>query len=347
MSKKDPNIGNKPFSINFKDVEFHLVSSSIQFYIYYIILVVISSYFIFTLRFQVFESKGYKNWDVKDNIFNLLHSLYKNFHLFSVKYIDVDSSKYIGLTPLSYIIFASLYGLAFIILMKNLLSTLIYQSLFGLVQINPNVNPYSNPNTVSKIPDSPFKDANIQYSKTISSAILLLLPISIFYIVKYMKWSQLEIQRNNALLYIIFGLVLLPPLSIIINSSLQQNIKQGEKYVEERDKNYVDELSNQFQKTFFGFYAPYFLLLYIFAMFYLMKMNLQNWKLTALSFFILFIFLPVFGIFMATQVLYRDVKDSSLCDKSGYDKDIKKALKTGIHNIQQAIIKYNFPCFYK
>ncbi len=347
MSHKDPNIGNKPFSINFKDVEFHLISSSIQFYIYYIVLLVISSYYIFSLRFQVFESKGYKNLNIKDNILNLVHTLYKNFYLFSVKYIDEGNQTYIGLSSFSYILLASLYGLAFIILMKNLLSTLIYQCLFGLVQINPNVNPYANPNTVSKIPDSPFKDANLQYSKTVSSAILLLLPISIFYIIKYMKWSQLEIQRNRGILYMIFGLILLPPISIILNSSLQQNIKQGEKYMEERDKNYVDELSNQMQKTFFGFYAPYFLLLYIFAIFYLMKFHLNNWKLTALSVFILFILLPVLGIFMATQVLYRDVKDSSLCDKTGYDKDVKKAFKTGIHNIQQAIIKYNFPCFYK
>lgn len=348
---KTPNTGDKSFSINTEKLESDYTSAGVTFYFYTILCTLIAFYFLNSIRMQIFSYPGrggekYGDHAVRNRILNITHSLDQHFQPLFFDCPVVSGKRFYGLTSYSYLILFLLYGIAFSMILLNLMRNYLYQNLFESIQQNPDVNPYNNPNTVSKIEDSPSLEAHAQYGKLVSKSLILLLPILIYYIVRWFEWTQLDIQRNFPLKLCIFLAVFLPPLIIIGSTPSFNFLLKGEKYLEEKDKPFVKDMDDRLVYQYFTIYFPLFLTLIVIALYLFTYREMTDSYLWLLGvFFILFI--PVISIFFMMSILFSDYKDQMLCTQLGHSNNIEIATKTSIHNIFHGIVKYNYPCFIK
>lgn len=352
MGKKTPNTGDKSFSINTEKLDSNYTSTGVTFYFYTILCTLIAFYFLHSVRMQIFSYPGrggekYGDNAVRNRILNITHSLDQHFQALYFDCPVANGKRFYGLTSYSYLILFILYGTAFLTILLNFMRNYLFQNLFQSVQQNPDVNPYKNPNTVSKIEDSPSLEAHAQYSKLIGKSFILLSPILIYYIVRFCEWTQLDIQRNFALKLAIFLAVFLPPIFVIATSYQFNYLAKGEKYFEEKDKSFVKEMDDRLVYQFVSIYYPLFLILIVISLYLFAYREMNDSKLWLMGIFFLFAFIPIISIFFLNSILFGDYQDPLICTEKGYSNNIEIATKTGVHNIYQATVKYNYPCFFK
>lgn len=347
MTKNRPNTGNVSFSINMNELKTMMVTGHITYFIFYWIFIFLFVIFFFMIRFQVFESKGMRDDFVKNQIYNLTHPISSKFQLLQHLISNLQLKKWIGLTDPSYLFLFVLYSIAFLLLFRKMLGVSLFQQVFNLIQLNPNVNPYQNPRTVSKIPNSPTAESFSLYSQLLMISLLFVIPVAISFIVWKFGWTQLDIHKHTSYKFLIYGMLLLPPLLVILFTSRIQLYKRGEKYLEEKDKLYWSDLLSDLDKQFFAYYFVFFLCIFVLSLYFIVHCQICDAKYWIFSLLFLWILVPVAGYFLVSNILMKDFIDPMFCEKKGYSKDIQKALKLGVHNLYQATVKYNFPCFLK
>ncbi len=347
-SNKDPNIGNKTFSLNTNHLKSSFIKANITFIFYYYIILIIYFYFSSTLNVQQFKGNGFKFYSVENRFRDITHPFYKNFKLIDFDYYNTN---FVGLKYTSYIILFTIYTIGFILILKSLVSTQVFQMIIGAIQTNSNVNPNNKPTTVSKINDSPFVEANKVNSYDLFLGLLMLLPLLIHYIIKRNDWTQRDIEKNSWIKFGIYFLLFFGVLKIILNTlfnpKMVNPLKTAEKYVIGKDKDYIDNVNKNLRYTFFTFMAPF---LYILIMFCLINYSYseldKNKFMNYIIIFTLFILVPFSLIAYTYSIVYKDYKDPKKCPSNGYSSNIEIAVKNGIQNLYQAIVKYNYPCFY-
>ena len=345
--KKAPNTGAESFSIDLDQLESNFTSSAVSFFIYYVIVFSIFFSFIYNIRMQIFEKGDYRNITVRNRILNITHSLDKYFQPLFFDCPFIGNTRYYGLTLYSYIILIIIYSIAFIVLLKNMLSTYTLANVLGCIQINPNVNPYNNPNTVTKITDSVFTDTHTQYSKYLSLSLLLLIPISIYYIINYMEWTQYDIKKSFIIKFTIFLMIFLPPIIVIFSSLSMNNFKNGEKYLEEKDKKYLDKMNDRINYTYYGNILPLLIPIFVFCFIIYIYKDMTDSKLWYIALFGLYVLVPAMIGLIGFNLIFDDFQDPLICSSKGYSNNIEQAVKAGINNIYQGTVKYNYPCFFK
>lgn len=349
-NKKKPNIGNETFSLNTDSFDGNLTGSNTKFFMYYVLITFIVFYFLFSMKIQTYKVKDYIDRLVENRFKDFSHSLFKNFQPIQLEYYQNHQS--IGFSFSSYLFLTIFILIGYLLLLKKMIGTNIYQMFFGGIQINKNVNPYKNPRTVSKIDKSPVQDSYLLYTKYVMTSILFLIPLAIHSIIQMMDVTQRDVDKNPFIRILTFGSLILGTLSIIIQSIMDRKnidvLLKGKQYVEERDEKIIDEMNKELSLQYYTFYMPIFILLFIFSIFGILYQEIhQNSYLTYFSYFIIFIFVPLYSIFLANTILYKDYQDPKLCKKGGYSSDIEEAVKRGVQNFYQVVVKYNFPCFYK
>ena len=115
-----------------------------------------------------------------------------------------------------------------------------------------------------------------------------------------------------------------------------------------KDYPYIQKMNEDFQKQFYTLYFPVFILLIFFSLFSILTYHIHHNKfIFYFSFFILFLLIPILSSFLSTYFVFRDYNDSVICELKGYSKNVEISIRNGIHNLYQAIVKYNYPCFQK
>ncbi len=348
-SNKDPNIGNKTFSLNTKDLKSSFIKSNITFIIYYYIITIVFFYFSNTLNVQEFQGKKFHFYPIEYRFKDISHSVFSNFKLLNYEYYK--NRTFIGLSFGSYIILFTIYIIGFILILKSLISTQVFQMIIGAIQTNSNVNPNNKPTTVTKIKDSPFVESNKVYSYDIFLALLMLLPMLIHYIIQKMEWTQRDIEKSLPIKFSIYLLLFFGVLKIILNTffnpKMVNPLKNAEKYLIGKDKEYLTKVNNELNMSYFSFIAPILFILVMFCLITRIYSEIDNNKyLNYLSLITIFIIIPLSLISYTYSIVYKDYKDPNECSSKGYSSNIEIAVKNGVNNLYQAIVKYNYPCFY-
>lgn len=348
--KKRPNIGNETFSLNTDSFDSNLTASNTKFFMYYLLITFIVFYFLFSMKIQTYKVKDYIDRMVENRFKDFSHSLFNHFQPIQLEYYQNHQS--VGFSFGSYLFITIVILIGYLLLLKKMIGTNIYQMFFGGIQINKNVNPYKNPRTVSKIDKSPIKESYLLYSKYVTTALLFLIPMAVHSIIQMMDVTQRDVEKNTFIRLFTFATIILGSLSIIIQSIMNRKnldvLLKGKQYVEEKDEKMIEEMNKELNIEYYTFYMPIFILLFIFSIFGILYQEIhQNSYLTYFSYFIIFIFVPISSIFLANTILYKDYQNPKLCKKGGYTNDIEDAVKRGVQNFYQVVVKYNFPCFYK
>ena len=348
--KKRPNIGNETFSINTDKFDDNLTSSNTKFFMYYILITFIVFYFLFSMKIKVYRIQDFTDRSIENRFKDFTHSLYQNFKPLQLEYYQGHQS--VGFTFSTYLFLTVLILIGYLLLLKRMIGANIYQMFFGGIQINKNVNPYKNPRTVSKIDKSPIKESYVMYSKYVVSSVLFLIPLAVHSIIQMMDVTQRDVEKSPIIRILTFGSLFIGPLTIIITSLMNKKnidiLLNGKQYVEERDEKCINEMNKELNLQYYFLYLPIFLIIFTFSIFAILYQEIhKNNYLTYFAYFMIFVFVPLFSIFLANNILYKDYQDPKLCLKSGYSNDIEEAVKRGIQNFYQAVVKYNFPCFYK
>ncbi len=349
-SDKNPNIGNKSFSLNTNDLKTSFIKSNITFIFYYFIITIVYFYFSTTLNIQEFQGKKFHFYPIEYRFKDLTHSIFKNFKLLNYEYYKGKTN--IGFSFGSYILLFTIYSIGFILIMKSLVSTQVFQMIIGAIQTNKNVNPNNKPTTITKIKDSPLFEANKINSYNLFLAFLMLLPILIHYIIQKMEWTQRDIEYSTLIKLGIYFLLFFGVFKIILNSlfnpKMMNPLIKSEKYVISKDKDYLTNIKDYLNTTYFTFIAPILYILIMFSLINIVYYGIDNNKyLYILSFIIMFIIIPFILVCFAYSIVYKDYKDPNECSNKGYSSNIESAVKNGVNNFYQAIVKYNYPCFYK
>lgn len=346
-SDKDPNTGNKTFSLNTDSLKSSIIYSNLQFIIYYFIILIIYFYFSSTIGVQTVQIGKTKYFSVENKFRDICHSLFNNFNILNTEYFDNRTS--IGLSLNSYIILFSIFIFGFILILKSMISTNVFKMIISAVQLNNNVNPYNNPNTITKIDNSPLIESSKSYSYLVGLSLFMLLPLLIHYSIQKMNITQRDIQKNfyiklSIFLALFFGVIHII-LHSIITPKLMNPLMDAEKYFINKDKDYIHNINKKINITFFTFIAPLLFILLMFALISITYKRNNNNNIIYLSYLILFVIIPIFLIAYSQSIVYDDYNNSSKC--SSYSSNIEIAVKNGIHNFYQAIVKYNYPCFFR
>jgi len=349
MSKK-PNIGDISYSLNIDSFQNIFLYSNLKFIFYTLLITLVSFYYLYSLRIQEFKSGKFLDSHLEKYFSCISNEVWKGFQPIQLQFFD--NHKAIGLTLISYIILILLLSVAYLYILKGLIQNNMYDIIFNNIQLNPNVNPYSNPNVITKINESVSANVHKQYSYFLLLSVLLLLPILIEKYIHFMDFTKFDIQKNKLLKISIFLLIFLPPLFIIfrsfINSTEYNILLKGNKFLQTKDYPYIQKMNEDFQKEFYTLYFPIFILLIFFSLFSILTYHIHHNKfIFYFSFFILFLLIPILSSFLSTYFVFRDYNDSVICELKGYSKNVEISIRNGIHNLYQAIVKYNYPCFQK
>lgn len=349
MSKK-PNVGDISYSLNIDQFKNIFMYSNLKFVFYTILITLISFYYLYSLRIQEFKSGKFLDIHLENYFSYLSNELWKGYKPIQLQFFD--NHKAIGLSLGSYVLLILLISISYLYLLKGLIQNNMYDIIFTNIQLNPNVNPYSNPNVITKINDSVSSDVYKQYSYFVLLSILLILPILIEKIIHFMDFTKFDIQKNKLLSFSIAFIIFFPPLFILIRSFINPTdfnvLLKGDKFLQTKDFPFIQKLNQDFQNQFYTLYFPIFLLFIFFSLFSILTFHIHKNKFVFyLSFFVLFIFIPLISSFVSTYFVFRDYNESVICELKGYSKNVEISIRNGIHNLYQAIIKYNYPCFRK
>lgn len=345
---KNPNTGNKTFSLNTKSLESSIIFSNIQFIFYYFIITIIYFYFSSSLNIQTVQVGKTKYFSVENKFRDICHPLFENFNILTTEYFN--NKTLIGLSFQSYVFLLTIFIIGFLFLLKSLISTNVFKIILSAVQINKNVNPYNNPNTISKLDKSPFVESSKSYSYLFVLSLFMLLPLLIHYIIQKMNWTQRDVQKSFYIKLSIFLALFFGVIHIIIHNfttpKLMNPLNDAEKYFINKDKNYVQNINNKIKYSFFTFLAPLLFILIFFSLINIIYKEVdKNSTLVILSYLILFIIIPLILVAYSLNIVYNDYNNNTNC--SSYSSNIELAVKNGVKNFYQAIVKYNYPCFFR
>jgi hypothetical protein len=347
------NTGNINYSLDKND--FHkILMNCIYCYIpYYIILIIFSIIYIFTIKYQqyVFPERGEKN-KIEEDIIHYFKSITYNspFNIMELNENEKKNGKFVGLSNKSYLFIIISYIITLFIILEGLLRNLLYSIYANVIQVNPNNNPYHNNNCVSKIEDNPNKSTAINYTAIISLSFIFFIPFIIPFILWFFNFDNYDIKHTIWIRYVILFLIFYPLIIILISKNVfykKLEIFTGlQKFIETKDYSFIQFIANNFNFKIYNI-ITFLFIIFVYCYYTLIYSDFKyDLKKKVIIFFILFviifIFIPIFLVFFALSILFsNDLKYNSTGDIT---IDINN---NGITNIYDLLVKYNYPCFIK
>ena len=264
---------------------------------------------------------------------------------------------YIGFKQNTYLflIITNLIGILIIVeaLVKNLMSSIIV----NFVQENKNNNPYNNPEIITKVNDSPNVYINKNYSKLMSLSFLFLIPFSTTYVVKYLfSMDRYDIKKTEWIKNYIFISLVIPTIILIIyrltghkSITLFDTI---DKYIEGKDKEYVNFMKQMFNLKFFIIYMFLFIFIIFLCMHWIYG-SINKYISDGFWKYVYYIFIIFSIYFIIPQILSSNAVSTlyNVYKKDNVNKEeneiIKGIQKYGAQSLYDIIVKYNYPCFKK
>ena len=264
---------------------------------------------------------------------------------------------YIGFKQNTYLflIITNLIGILIIVeaLVKNLMSSIIV----NFVQENKNNNPYNNPEIITKVNESPNVYINKNYSKLMSLSFLFLIPFSTTYVVKYLfSMDRYDIKKTEWIKNYIFISLVIPTIILIIyrltghkSITLFDTI---DKYIEGKDKEYVNFMKQMFNLKFFIIYMFLFIFIIFLCMHWIYG-SINKYISDGFWKYVYYIFIIFSIYFIIPQILSSNAVSTlyNVYKKDNVNKEeneiIKGIQKYGAQSLYDIIVKYNYPCFKK
>ena len=354
------NTGNINYSLNKNDI-YKVLGGCVGYFVpHYYALVLISIIYIFTIRNQQYyfsqREPKYKTDEDKLHFFKSItyNSPFKLLTLVendrNSEYEDItEKNKFIGLSDKSYYLIIISYVITFIIILEGLIRNLIYSVYTGIIQINPNNNPYNNSTCIKKTNISPYTSIIANYTSILSMSVIFLFPFIIPYLLNFLKFDNYDIKHNNWITYVILFFMFYPLIIVLISKAsfykkleIFPNINT---FLDSKDYNFVKFISDNFAFKIYGIIVFIFII-FVFCYYKLMHVDLMNNKKKIITYliisFIIFILIPSILVFFSLSILF----DNKHVENSETDviDDIKK---NGITNLYSLLVKYNYPCFNK
>lgn len=356
--------GNINYSFDISHIN-NTIKSQKTFIFTYYVSIFISLIYLYTIRVQQYiykNIKGNKNNNDNDNndskniVEHNIESYFKTITLGfpenimkaePIKAYGESEKNMYGLTKNSYIFIISLYVLSVLIVINEYCKNSIFNILTSIIQSNEYNNPYNNPNMVSKIKN----DNNAEYIsnnwKLFGLLLIFFVPFLIPSFIKLFGFDNYDVKKNMFARVGVCILLLFPFIFIVLSKfglgkhlDLLDNV---DKYVEQKDVEYINKIKDSYQnKSYVKYIFIFIILVYVYYLILHLNIDERSWKKTGFILLVLLIFIPVILIYN-----YFDVVFSTFTQENFNSKHVQKYLKNGCNNLLGLIIKYNYPCVEK
>jgi hypothetical protein len=347
------NTGNINYSLNKNDFYKILVGCIFNYVPYYFILVIMSTIYLYTIKFKqyIFPDRGVK-YEKNEEIIHSFKSITLNSPLNILNLCEnyKGYGKFVGLSNKSYIFIIVSYIITLLIILEGLLRNFLYSICANIIQLNSNNNPYNNVNCINKISENANISTSINYTAIISLSINFLFPLIIPFIIWILKFDNYDIKHNIWIRYVILYFIFYPFLMIILLKVVfykKIEIFNGlEKFIETKDYNFIKFIANSFNFKIYNI-IPFLFIIFVFCYYILIHIEFRYELKKKIIVYIcivliLFIFIPIFLIFFALSILFsNNLKNNS---SGNIIEDIEN---NGITSIYSLLVKYNYPCFQK
>jgi hypothetical protein len=347
------NTGNLKYSLDRN--ELHKILTDSHYVKYYIMLAIFSLLFIYKIRYkQVIFPDREKMYEREEDSIFFFKNITQNspFRILEISEQINENSKgtYMGLTTPSYLFIIISYTITLLLILEGIIRNILYTMYSKVIELNPNNNPYNNPNCVTKIKDSPDKTININYTAIFILSLNFLLPFVIPYLISFLDFDNYDIKHNMWIKYVILYLIFYPFLIMIISKATfykkLEILPDLKKYVETTDYGFINSIISTFNFKVFCV-IPYLFIIFVFCYYIFVHLEFKYDKnkkkiIYWILFVILFIFIPLFIYYFSLSVLF-DNNAKNILDINTFE-----AIKNyGVNNFYDLIIKYNYPCFFK
>lgn len=360
--KGDINIDTSGYSINWNNLITIIEKSCISYYIFYIIAILISLFYLYTIR-------------IKQNVFNGVEEegIIQMFKSIGAGLFGVENyGEHIGLNIKSYTMIVGLYIIALIIILIEFGKNQIYYILVNFIQSVIKSNPYNDPDMVSKMKDGVMNvDIAANNRKLYGLLVVFFVPFLIPYFLKFFDFDNYDVVHNKFASGGVLFLLLIPFIFIIfakfsiIGKGL--DIFNGiDRYVEVNDIPFINKVKESYKYNSISIYGFIWIILISCYLFVIVSEiageRLGLWGKIIFG-LVLFILIPIVIIFFNLSVVMASFNDSiditnTERDGGGGDKgkDINRSvkrldingvytrLKKGVSNVIDLIIKYNYSC---
>jgi len=329
------NTGGIKYSLGKNDIYYVLTTYIFVFLFFYYSIIIISHLFYYKLQWSqyIIRNNASQKNDIDNSILLFFQKITNNSLLLSYE----KDGNYVGLTKESYIIIILMYTIALLILIGNLIKIFISSIIVQVIQINPNNNPYKNPNVITKNNISPYPDILSYYMGIACISLSFLVPFIIIYMLNYLNLDNYDIKKSTWIPYAILLLLLFPFIYII--SQPYSPFSMVYKYIENKDKPWIDETEKKLRNQYFLLSILLFIIIFFcsYHIIYFSKYPLHMIYYGIFIYIILFILIPSICIFFSYQIL-TEGKDNG-------ERKIDKI--NNVESFYELLIKYNYPCFSK
>ncbi len=335
------------FNFNKKALTKEIITKTLIFYPYYLIVTLVSFIFILSLQYQkyiLFKSTG--DQTINEDIPHYFNSISFGSPL-NIISTDKRKNSFSGLSQFSYVFLILLYCISYLYLLEALCRNLIFSIVTSLIQYNNENNPYNNSTCLTKTNKDPKIDIFANYQIIATTTLFFLIPFSITYILYLLDFDNYDIKHSTWLPYIIFTILIIPFLLIMnikfTNPEKVAILPEIKNYLNDKDNSFVDFITSTFNINFNSVYI-YLLVLLIFTILLIIYLNFNKFISKTISItlivVIFLIFIPLCLISISLSSLLGEKRNVF-----GKDADIDEIKKNGIGSLYQLIVKYNYPCF--
>jgi hypothetical protein len=200
---------------------------------------------------------------------------------------------------------------------------------------------------VSKTNNDNNKEYALNNSKIFGLLIIFFVPFSIPYFLKLFGFDNYDVKKNIFAGISVCILLLFPFIFILFSKVIfgkHLDLLNGiEKYVEQKDIQYINKLTDLYKiKSLIKYFFIFIILVYVYYLILHLDIDGTNWKKNGFILFILLFFVPFILIYDNLEIIF-----SNFSNETFNSKNIQKYLKNGCNNILGLIIKYNYSCVEK
>ena len=347
------NTGNINYSLN-KNNFYQILIGCISYYLpYYYILIIISSIYIYTIKYKqfIFRERGIK-YEREEDTMHFFKSMTFNspFSILNLCVSDKGDDKFVGLSNKSYLFIIVTYIITLFLILEGLIRNLLYSIYANIIQVNNNNNPYRNANCVSKIGENANISTVINYTAITSLSINYLFPFIIPILLWIFKFDNYDIKHSTWIRYVILFLIFYPFLMIILSRATfykKLEVFPGlQRFIEPKDYSFIKFIINSFNFKFYNV-IPFLFIIFVFCYYifvhtefrYQLKKKIGVYIIIAL---LILVFVPIFLIFFVLSLLFsNNLKNNST------GNTIEDIRNNGITSMYDLLVKYNYPCFKK
>jgi hypothetical protein len=351
------NTGKTNYSLNKKDFYKIITGGIFLFLPFYYALTIISLLFIYKIKFtQYIFPERLPEYQLDRDPITFFKSITFNSPFNIVKIVrdfkkikDCEKEKYVGLEQYSYLLIIISYLIVYIIILEGLVRNLIYSIYVNVIQINPNNNPHKNLDCVTKTIHDAKALTMANYTAILSLSFIFVIPFLTPYIMYYLGFDNFDIKKSGWVCYLIFFFIFLPIIFILISKASffkkLEILPDIEKFVENKDVNFIKFLESNFNIKFYTISLFIFIIL-MYSYYSLVYIDYKYTNIIRIIMYIIigvlvFAFIPLFLIFFALSILTTTNYKGAVTD---YVEDIQR---NGVSSLYELLVKYNYPCFLK